>query len=142
VGTIERREKLIATALLAAHGRLRHKWAIQALYELYDARPQPLRFGDLVGALGALGNGTVWQNTLRQTLDHLRSYGLVVRELDNPRAGLHHQSASHIYTLTMLGGELVELLKPVGQWVHDNWPELEVDPRYGEVDRISPHQAP
>jgi DNA-binding HxlR family transcriptional regulator len=52
VGAIERREKLIATGLLAAHERLRHKWAIQVLYALHDAGPQPLRFGDLVDPVG------------------------------------------------------------------------------------------
>lgn len=134
VGTIEQRAWHIATDTLTVHERLGHKWAIQALFALYDAHPQPLRLGDLVGLIGARGEGTVWPNTLRQTLDHLRSYGLVERHDVGPATGPSQQPVSHTFTITNLGRELVDLLKLLGQWVHQNWPELRLDARRGEAD--------
>jgi DNA-binding HxlR family transcriptional regulator len=140
VGTIEQRARHLTNGLQTANERLGRKWAIESLLALYDAYPEPLRYGDLVRILGALDKDTVWETTLRRTLDHLRSHRLVARQPDpaGPPVSSDHQDqgASHMYmyTITGPGRELVDLLRPIGEWVLDNWPELDADAGRDEVD--------
>jgi DNA-binding HxlR family transcriptional regulator len=140
VGTIEQRARHLANSLQTANERLGRKWAIESLHALYDAHPEPLRFGDLVRILGALDEDTVWESTLRRTLDHLRSHRLVARRPDpagTPANSRHRdRSVSHmyIYTITRPGRKLVNLLRPIGEWVLENWPELDAEAGREEVD--------
>lgn len=140
VGTIEQRARHIANGLQTANERLGRKWAIESLHALYDAYPEPLRYGDLVRILGALDKDTVWESTLRRTLDHLRSHRLISRRPDpagKPAdADRRGQSTSHhmyMYTITGPGRRLLDLLRPIGEWVLENWPELDADAGRDEV---------
>jgi DNA-binding HxlR family transcriptional regulator len=127
----QQRAQHIANGLQTANERLGRKWALESLHALYDAYPGPLRFGDLVRLLGALDEDTVWESTLRRTLDHLRSHRLVTRLPDpaGPPAKSAHRDrgAPHLYmyAITDPGRELVDLLRPIGVWVLEHWPELD-----------------
>jgi DNA-binding HxlR family transcriptional regulator len=110
-----------AEGLLSTVTCLRHKWAIEALWVLH-ASGDSQRLGEMLRVVGRLDDtGTVWPNTLRKTLDHLHSHGLVGRQPESSSDSTD-QVASYVYSLSDLGQELVEQLQPLGRWARHRWP--------------------
>ncbi len=103
---------------------IRHKWAIEALHALHASSPAPQRLGEILRTLNRLEvEDTVWQNTLRKTLNHLHTYRLVERKAEAAEAMNAESQPAYSYRISDLGSELLQWLQPFGEWVHQEWPE-------------------